>query len=55
MLPADPEKFAGAWLGAWANVTCLPNFGPDLKGRVVLDLLNEPDTLLGGRGVHWQR
>jgi hypothetical protein len=54
-LPADPVAFASAWLGTWANVTCLPNFAPDIKGRVLLGLLNEPDAALDGRGVHWER
>lgn len=50
-----PEKFAYAWLNTWASVACLPNFAPDIRGRVILDLLNEPDMALEGRGVHWQR
>lgn len=36
-------------------MTCLPNFPTDLKGRLLLDLLNEPDLALEGRGVHWER
>ncbi|KAI8476261.1 MAG: hypothetical protein J3K34DRAFT_272387 [Monoraphidium minutum] len=54
-LPAAPKDFAYAWLKTWAAITCLPNFADDIRGRVVLDLLNEPDLALGGRGIHWQR
>jgi len=55
MLPADAVKFARSWLTTWSNITCLPNFATDVKGRVILDLLNEPDLVLNGRGLHWQR
>jgi len=27
----------------WTALTCLPNYKSDLKSRVMLDLLNEPD------------
>lgn len=27
----------------WKALTCLPNYDKDIKGRVLLDLLNEPD------------
>jgi hypothetical protein len=40
---ADPDTFARKWRGLWSAFTCLPNFSSDLKGRVFLDLLNEPD------------
>jgi hypothetical protein len=40
---ADPDSFARKWRGLWSAFTCLPNFSSDLKGRIFLDLLNEPD------------
>uniref|UniRef100_A0A383VWA1 Glycoside hydrolase family 5 domain-containing protein n=1 Tax=Tetradesmus obliquus TaxID=3088 RepID=A0A383VWA1_TETOB len=46
---ADPDSFARKWRGLWSAFTCLPNFASDLKGRVFLDLLNEPDEL----GMGW--
>jgi hypothetical protein len=30
-------------LRVWKALTCLPNYEKDIKGRVLLDLLNEPD------------
>ena len=53
--PFDVERFARSWLNTWATLACLPNFSDDLRGRLLLDLLNEPDATGGGRGVHWQR
>jgi hypothetical protein len=44
-----PAGFAAAWLALWRRVSCLPNFGADLKGRLLLDLMNEPDAL----GMGW--
>lgn len=34
--------FVNAWNRLWGGLSCLPNWGTDLKGRVLLDLLNEP-------------
>lgn len=39
----DPETFAKKWRYLWAAFNCLPGFDSNLKGRVFLDLLNEPD------------
>lgn len=41
--------FAQAWLQLWATLTCLPTFSRDIRGRLLLDLLNEPDSV----GVSW--
>uniref|UniRef100_A0A383W3T8 Glycoside hydrolase family 5 domain-containing protein n=1 Tax=Tetradesmus obliquus TaxID=3088 RepID=A0A383W3T8_TETOB len=37
------QNFASAWLRVWKALTCLPNYEKDIKGRVLLDVLNEPD------------
>jgi hypothetical protein len=42
---ATAEKFASKWAGVWAAVACVPGFASDLAGRVVVDVLNEPDML----------
>eukprot|EP00775_Hariotina_reticulata_P008523 gene8523-8705_t len=57
--PDDPtamnvKEFAESWLILWAAVTCLPNFSTDIRGRVLLDLLNDPDKL-GLSGISWNR
>lgn len=46
----DREAFALAWLSLWTPITCLGNFGSDIRGRLLLDLLNEPSRLSGGMG-----
>lgn len=40
---SDPDTFARKWSSLWHAITCLPNYHSDLKGRLLLDLLNEPD------------
>lgn len=40
---SDADTFAKKWYTLWAALTCLPNYQTDLKGRLLLDLLNEPD------------
>lgn len=37
--------FATKWAEVWRAVTCLPNWKQDYAGRVVADILNEPDML----------
>jgi hypothetical protein len=46
----DAEAFVENWVWLWSRVTCLPNFKADMEGRVMLDLLNEPDSMWQG----WQ-
>jgi hypothetical protein len=48
----DTQDFARAWMYTWATITCLPNFASDIRGRILLDLLNEPDRA-GGVGLGW--
>jgi hypothetical protein len=50
---SDPDTFAKKWWMLWTAITCLPNYQTDLKGRILLDLLNEPDEYsLGWSGGH---
>jgi len=48
------QKFAESWLVLWAAVTCLPNFSTDIRGRILLDLLNDPGSI-GPHGISWNR
>lgn len=50
--PLDAQDFARAWMYTWATITCLPNFASDIRGRILLDLLNEPNKA-GGVGLGW--
>lgn len=49
----DRDVFALAWLSLWTPITCLDNFSADIRGRLMLDLLNEPSRLNGGIGWRW--
>jgi hypothetical protein len=42
--------FVSSWQWLWSALSCLPNFESQLKGRVFLDLLNEPDSM----GQRWE-
>jgi hypothetical protein len=46
----DTDVFALAWLSLWTPITCLDTFSADIRGRLLLDLLNEPSRLDGGVG-----
>jgi hypothetical protein len=37
--------YTSSWLRVYKSLQCMPNWETDLKGRVFLDLLNEPDAL----------
>eukprot|EP00775_Hariotina_reticulata_P010875 gene10875-11029_t len=37
--------YTSSWLRLYKSLQCMPNWVTDLKGRVFLDLLNEPDEL----------
>jgi hypothetical protein len=39
----DQTKFAKQWQSVWQAVRCLPDFASDVQGRVILNLVNEPD------------
>lgn len=39
------DTFATRWSEVWRAVSCLPRFQQDLAGRVLADILNEPDML----------
>lgn len=43
------QGFAQAWLQLWATLTCLPTYARDIRGRLLLDLVDEPD----GAGIGW--
>ena len=38
------DDFVREWKKVWEAVACLPNFESDLKGRLLVDLANEPDS-----------
>ncbi|GBF88153.1 glycoside hydrolase [Raphidocelis subcapitata] len=42
---ATAERFASKWAEVWRAVACVPGFASDVAGRVVIDILNEPDML----------
>lgn len=44
------DDFVREWKKVWEAVACLPNFESDLKGRLLVDLANEPDSQWQG----WQ-
>lgn len=46
----DLPEFVASWKWLWGRVACLPNFESDLKGRVFVDIMNEPDSV----GVRWE-
>lgn len=42
-------------LRVWKSLTCLPNYDKDIQGRVLVDLMNEPDgvdVFWGGSDAH---
>eukprot|EP00882_Tetradesmus_deserticola_P019764 GHRQ01021302.1.p1 GENE.GHRQ01021302.1~~GHRQ01021302.1.p1 ORF type:complete len:501 (+),score=125.39 GHRQ01021302.1:274-1776(+) len=44
------NQFVTAWADLWKAVTCLPNFYTDIAGRVLVDVMNEPDSM----GIRWE-
>lgn len=38
------DDFVREWKKVWEAVACLPNFDSDIKGRLLVDLANEPDS-----------
>eukprot|EP00877_Chromochloris_zofingiensis_P013123 jgi/Chrzof1/8064/UNPLg00109.t1 len=47
---ADPQQFKNSWYNLWRQVRALPDYDASLQGRVILDLMNEPDS----SGIAWQ-
>lgn len=45
----NPAAFVAGWTRVWRAILALPNFESDLRGRVFLDVLNEPDSM----GMAW--
>ncbi|KAF6263154.1 glycoside hydrolase superfamily [Scenedesmus sp. NREL 46B-D3] len=44
------SEFVTAWGNLWRQVTCLPNFDKDLANRVLVDVMNEPDSM----SIRWE-
>ena len=44
------NQFVTAWSELWKAVACLPNFYSDIAGRVLIDVMNEPDSM----GIRWE-
>jgi aryl-phospho-beta-D-glucosidase BglC (GH1 family) len=44
------DRFVGAWAALWKKISCLPNFSSELAGRVLVDVMNEPDSM----GIRWE-
>ncbi|KAI8468681.1 MAG: glycoside hydrolase superfamily [Monoraphidium minutum] len=42
---SSADLFASRWSEVWRAVACVPRFQQDLAGRVLVDVLNEPDML----------
>ncbi|KIZ06214.1 hypothetical protein MNEG_1745 [Monoraphidium neglectum] len=50
MTSHSAKDFIDGWKWVWSKFSCLPNFEEDMKGRLFLDILNEPDSQRQG----WQ-
>lgn len=46
----NADEFVAGWRRVWQAVLRLPNFDSDLRGRVFIDVLNEPDSI----GLRWE-
>lgn len=46
----DLNSFVQSWTALWRRVMCLPNFDTELAGRVLVDVMNEPDSM----GIRWE-
>lgn len=44
------DDFVREWKKVWEAMACLPNFESDIKGRLLVDLSNEPDSQWQVRG-----
>lgn len=50
MTSHNADEFVKSWKWVWSKFACLPNFEEDMKGRLFIDILNEPDSQRQG----WQ-
>jgi aryl-phospho-beta-D-glucosidase BglC (GH1 family) len=46
----DLNQFVQGWSALWKKVMCLPTFKSDLAGRILVDVMNEPDSM----GIRWE-
>ncbi|KAK9846255.1 hypothetical protein WJX81_000135 [Elliptochloris bilobata] len=51
IVAATPDVFARNWANLWTAITEVPTFNSTLRGRVMLDLFNEPDMF----ALRWER
>jgi len=47
----DPKVFVQKWRDLWLSITRMPDFTKNLKGRVLIDIMNEPDSM----GKNWEQ
>ncbi|CAK0782947.1 hypothetical protein CVIRNUC_006142 [Coccomyxa viridis] len=47
---STPAIFLRNWANLWASISDLPGFNTTLKGRIMLDLISEPDIF----GLQWE-
>jgi hypothetical protein len=40
-----PKAFVEAWRSLWLKITTMPDFHTKISGRVLIDILNEPDSM----------
>jgi hypothetical protein len=43
--PYNVDEFVCKWKTLWSKVAALPNFHSDLKNRIFVDVMNEPDSM----------
>jgi len=46
----DLNTFVNAWSALWKRVSCLPGFETELAGRIMVDVMNEPDSM----SIRWE-
>jgi hypothetical protein len=46
----DRALFVSEWAAVWRAITSLPSYQAQLKGRVFVDIMNEPDSM----GLRWE-